>query len=155
MTTQLNRRERVALKRIYYDVTDPGGFGGIQKLLRAARRQGLTTIDAQKAKAFLDEQATYQKHKAVRKRFERDRIMSYAKNDLWQADLADMQLYRQRNDGYAYILVVVDTFSKVAYARPTKTKTGAEMAKAFSGILRQARPQFLFTDKVAWTVKRQ
>ena len=74
-----------------------------------------------------------------RNRFPRRSV--YAKNvdEIWTADLMDVHRYARVNRGYKYILVVLDVFSRFAWARPLKTKTGAEVANAFQDIFREGR----------------
>ena len=56
-------------------------------------------------------------------------------DDTWGIDLVEMQQYAEYNDGFRYILTVIDVFSKYTWARPLKTKTGAEVAGALSDIM--------------------
>jgi hypothetical protein len=62
-----------------------------------------------------------------------------------------MILYRnvKGNKGHCYILTVIDVFSRYAWARPLKTKTGAEMVHAFSDIFNTipSPPHYLQTDQ--------
>jgi Integrase core domain/Chromo (CHRromatin Organisation MOdifier) domain len=53
------------------------------------------------------------------------------------------------NDGYVYILTVIDVFSKYAWAEPLRKKTGNDTVKAFSKIFAESgrKPQKLQTDK--------
>lgn len=83
-----------------------------------------------------------------RNRFPRRSV--YAKNvdEIWTADLIDVHRFARVNRGYKYILVVLDVFSRFAWARPLKTKTGAEVANAFRDIFQVGRtPAKLWTDK--------
>ena len=50
------------------------------------------------------------------------------------------------NKGYMYLMTVINTFSKFAYAVPLKTKTGAEVARALEPILKTNRMKYLQTD---------
>ena len=60
----------------------------------------------------------------------------------------DVRRFARVNRGYKYILVVIDVFSRFAWARPLKTKTGVEVANAFQDIFRHGRiPARLWTDK--------
>ena len=43
-------------------------------------------------------------------------------DDQWDADLMDMSYYAKQNDGYNYILMVIDIFSKYVWLRPLKRK---------------------------------
>ena len=56
----------------------------------------------------------------------------------WQADLTDMSAYREYNEGYRYILMVIDIFSRYGFAEPLKTKEGKEVSEAFSRIMKRS-----------------
>ena len=68
---------------------------------------------------------------------------------MYMADLIDMQKYGDWNDGYKYVLLVIDTFSKYVWLRPLKRKTGEEVADAFADIFNTSgrTPAKLVTDK--------
>ena len=61
-------------------------------------------------------------------------------HDLFQADLVDLKSRARSNGGYSYILFVINTFSKYAWAEPLKTKTGLEVAQAMAKILAETTP---------------
>ena len=46
-------------------------------------------------------------------------------------DLADMQSLEEYNDGYRYLLVCIDVFSKYAWLVPIKSKTRPALVEAF------------------------
>lgn len=86
-------------------------------------------------------------HRPARRNFKRRRVIMKGVDDLWQADLVEMQPYAVFNNGYRYLLVVIDTFSKYAWVRPCKTKTGPDVTNAFQSILKLGRiPKNLHTD---------
>ena len=83
-----------------------------------------------------------------RNRFPRRSV--YVKNvdEIWTADLMDVHRFARVNRGYKYILVVLDVFSRFAWARPLKTKTGVEVADAFLDIFHAGSiPTKLWTDR--------
>lgn len=51
-------------------------------------------------------------HRTSKKTFPRRKISSLFKDDLWQADLLDIQSYSKYNKGFKFILIVVDTYFK-------------------------------------------
>jgi len=73
--------------------------------------------------------------------------------DVWECDLVDVQSLGKFNDGYKYILTVIDVFSKYLHMVPLKVKTGAATASAFESVLRDPkyrhnrRPNWVRTDK--------
>lgn len=74
-------------------------------------------------------------HAPVRRNFIRRRVIVRGYDDLWQADLVDIRLHKRLNRGHQYILTIIDVFSKYAWAIALKTKSGSEVAKAFSTVL--------------------
>lgn len=70
-------------------------------------------------------------HRDARKHFPRRYSVMRGIADTLQADLIEMP----KDRGMKFCLVVIDTFSKVAYVRPLKTKTGSEVTKAMKSIL--------------------
>ena len=66
----------------------------------------------------------------------------------WQMDLADMQSMQKFNDGYRYLLVCIDVFSKYAWVVPLKNKTGPSLVNAFKVILSSGhKPEKIMTDQ--------
>ncbi|XP_055309919.1 uncharacterized protein LOC129573456 [Sitodiplosis mosellana] len=80
-------------------------------------------------------------HRHAQKNFQRRKITMYGIADTLQADLIEMQPYAQENRGHRYILIVIDVFSKMAYAEPLLNKTGSETARAMDRILQKVRLQ--------------
>lgn len=72
-------------------------------------------------------------HRDARKNFQRRRCVIRGIGETLQADLIELPLDR----GKKYCLTAIDIFSKMAYARPLKSKTGQEVAKAMESVLVQ------------------
>lgn len=87
-------------------------------------------------------------HKNAMKNFPRRHVIQKDIDDLWQADLIDMQNISSCNKNYNYILVVIDTFSKYAWAVPLKNKDKNSVSNAFNKILytQNRCPKNLQTD---------
>jgi hypothetical protein len=115
------------MEEIYYDPTNPGSYGGVAPLARQTR--------STKVKPWLATQDAYTLHKPVRRIFPRRKTFAKGIDDLFQADLADMQNLSRYNDGYRFILTCVDVFSKRAFAIPLKDKRGPSVAEAFEKYL--------------------
>ena len=71
------------------------------------------------------------------------------KDNIWGADLADMQLLSKYNKGIRFLLCVIDIFSKYAWVVPLKDKKGVSIATAFQSILIQSnrKPNKMWVDK--------
>ena len=65
-------------------------------------------------------------HKPARKYFKRRHVVTKGLHDLLQMDLVEMIPYSKQNEGYKYILIVIDVYSKYAWAKPPKNKTGIQ-----------------------------
>lgn len=143
------RREAKALKRIWLDPSHPASFSGITKLYYAAKEEGLKKINVAKVSNFLATEKAYTLHKPVRKIYKHDKVMVYGPSELWEADLAHMNALTRRNDNVAYLVCLVDTYTKKLFVRAIKNKTGAEVAAAFREIFQQdgaSPPVHLRTD---------
>jgi transposase InsO family protein len=93
-------------------------------------------------------QDAYTLHKPARRNFKRNRVIVGGIDEEWQMDLADVQSLKKYNDGYRYLLVCIDVFSKYAWIVPIKSKTGPALVEAFKVILSSGRkPQKIMTDQ--------
>ena len=54
-------------------------------------------------------------------------------------DLASLIYYADENDGYKYLLVVIDIFSHYGWVKLLKDKTANEIVKAFDKILQKGK----------------
>lgn len=87
-------------------------------------------------------------HRAARKNFPRRSTVIKGLDDLWQADLMDLQKYHRINNGYKYVLVVIDTLSKYVWVNPLKSKDKKSVTDAMQNILCSSmrKPKHLQTD---------
>ena len=118
------------LQSIYYNAKSPAGFSSAQKLVA---RSGLPPRIVM---SWLRHQPTYTLHhpRQVRPRAHYP-YRVYSPRLQFQADLVDYSKYAPWNEGYKFMLVVIDIFSKKAWAVPLKTKGGKEVAQALDKIL--------------------
>jgi len=123
----------------YYDINNPASYGGVRPL---ARQFGSKT-----ASDWLKTQDAYTLHKPLQKKFLRRKTFAKGMNDVFQADLVDMQSLSRSNDSYRYILTCIDVFSKKAFAIPLKDKRGPTLASAFEKIFSNITPILLQTDR--------
>ena len=130
------------LKAIYYDPKHPASFGSVTKL---SKESGFSP---KKVKKWLETQPTYTLHRMARKKYPTRKYIVHDIDEQWQADLADVSLIAKQNKGYRFILTVIDIFSRYAWARPLKSKSGKEVAAAFKDIFREGRiPKRIQTDQ--------
>ena len=88
-------------------------------------------------------------HKPIIKKFKRRKVYSTFKDNIWGADLADMQLISKFNKGFRFLLCVIDIFSKYAWVVPLKDKKGVSIVNAFQSILKDSnrKPNKRWVDK--------
>ena len=68
-------------------------------------------------------------------------------DEIWAADLIDMQALSKDNNGIKYLLTVIDMFSKFVWFVPLKRETEQEVANPFSSILKERRPSKTWVDR--------
>ena len=130
------------MEKIYLDPRVPGSFSGQRTLKR------YVDASSKDVSKFLMRQDAYTMHKPIRRRFPRRRTYAKGINDLFQIDLADMSNVAPYNDSYRYMLTCIDVFSKYAWAVPTRTKSGIEVAAAFrDNILSERKCAMVQSDK--------
>lgn len=136
------------LKDVYYDPANAGSFSGPDKLYRYVQKAGKYVISKHKIRQWLLRQEAYSLQRPVRRRFQRNKVITTGIDDQWDADLMDLSRHKTDNDGYAYVLVVIDIFSKYVWLRPLTTKRGSDVRRAFTDILEDGRrPNRVRTDK--------
>lgn len=74
-------------------------------------------------------------HRTARRNYKQRKTNMRGIHDTLQADLIEMKPYAKVNRNKKYILTVINIFSKKAYARALKNKTGKEVTIAMESIL--------------------
>ena len=62
-------------------------------------------------------------------------MCSAFKDNIWGADLADMQLISNFNKGFRFLLCVIDIFGKCKWVVPLKDKKSLSVVNAFQKML--------------------
>ena len=88
-------------------------------------------------------------HKPIIRKFKKRKVYSGFKDNIWGADLADMQLISKFNKRFRFLLCVIYVFSKYAWVVPLKDKKGASIVDAFQKILKKSdrKPNKIWVDK--------
>ena len=69
-----------------------------------------------------NQQLAEELHKPIIKRFEKRKVHAAFKDNIWDVDLADMQLLSKYNKGIRFLLCAIDIFSKYGWVVPLKDK---------------------------------
>ena len=88
-------------------------------------------------------------HKPIIRKFKKRKVYSGFKDNIWGADLADMQLINNFNKRFRFLLCVIDIFSKYALVVPLQDKKGVSIVNAFQKILDDSnrKPNKIWVDK--------
>ena len=88
-------------------------------------------------------------HKPIIRKFNKRKVYSQFKDNIWGVDLADMQSLSRRNKGIKYLLCVIDLYSKYAFVIPLKDKKGISILNAFDKIIKQynRKPNKIWVDQ--------
>ena len=76
-------------------------------------------------------------------------MYSSFRDNIWNADLGDMQLISKFNKGFRFLLCVIDTYIKYAWVVPLKDKKSISIVNAFQKILKKynRKPNKVWVDK--------
>ena len=88
-------------------------------------------------------------------KFRRHRIIPLCKHETWSADLIDKSSLSKFNNNYKFILIVIDIFTKYAWAIPLKNKFGLSIINGFKVLLGESpqggsesrKPEKLWVDR--------
>ena len=87
-------------------------------------------------------------HKPVVHHFRKRTVYVSGIDEIWAADLVDMQSFAKDNDGVKYLLTVIDVFSKYGWIVPLNDKSGKSTAAGFMKIFTSGRkPGKVWVDK--------
>ena len=96
-----------------------------------------------------NEQLAKELHKPIIRKFKKRKVYSGFKDNIWGADLADMQLISKFNKGFRFLLCVIDIFSKYAWVVPLKDKKGITITNVFQKMLKESnrKPNKIWVDR--------
>ena len=135
------------LEQIYFNPEHPASFEGPKRLYESVKKEGRYKISHGQIKRWIQKQESYSRNKGVKQQFERGRVIVAGIDDQFDADLASLSAYADENDGYKYLLVVIDIFSRYAWVEPIKDKTSLQIVNAFDKILSEGHiPKCLRSD---------
>ena len=88
-------------------------------------------------------------HKPVIQKFNKRKVYSQFKDNIWGVDLADMQSLSKRNKGIKYLLCAIDLYSKYVFVIPLKDKKGISIFNGFNKIIKQSnrKPNKIWVDQ--------
>ena len=130
---------------LYKDFKNPGSFSGFSKFYKFVKQKH-PSVKRKDVQNYLMSSDPYTLHKQKKKVKKFRRIMLRGVDYQYSMDLVDLQKYSRINNGYRYILNIIDAFSKRVWSFPLKRKTGKEMATLLDKFFKLNRPQKVEVD---------
>ena len=118
----------------------PWGTFAIKQIINTKQKLGLGVENSNK---ILSEEL----HKPKRKNVPRRKIIVNHIDEIFAADLVEMQKFAKLNKEYRYSLTCIDIFSKYSWVIPLKDKKGINVKNALQKFFIQRSPKFLWTDR--------
>ena len=142
------------LKDKAYDIASNPKYDGYQRGLasmvykifdKKSTGSGITRNTAKSSSSILADEL----HKPIIRKFNKRKVYSQFKDNIWGVDLADMQSLSRKNKGIKYPLCVIDLYSKYAFVIPLKDKKGISIVNAFNKIIKQSnrKPNKIWVDQ--------
>lgn len=136
----LRRNVEKHLNFLYYKAVGPSFYAGSSKvLLKSYKKANFEPLDVKLSEVdkYLSKQLPYNITKRAVHKFTRNRFFTQFIGDVIAVDLVDYVKKAAFNDGYKYIFVFIDTFSKKVYTEPMKNKTPLETTRCLRKILQK------------------
>lgn len=126
---------------IYYNTKSPASFYGATKLWQFIkdRKDKPKDLDYEALKNWLDKQNTHAIHTTPQRNFPTEKIVVSYIDEQWDTDLIQLSDLSKYNNGYKFLMVCIDLFSRYLWVRPLKNKTGAEVTNALQDIFATGR----------------
>ena len=108
---------------------------------------GVDTSLANKSATVPNYQLVNELHRQIIRKFKKRKVYSSFRDNIWGADLADMQSLSKYNKGIKYLLCAIDLFSKYAWVVPLKDRRRITI-NAFQKIISKRRkPYKIWVDQ--------
>lgn len=124
------------------------GFPALTRFMNIVKQNKLN-FTRQQVKEFLAKQKVAQLHKPTAKNKKLQNPITSVNPDFeWQMDLLDFSKFYHKNQGYKWILIAIDIFSRFAHAVALKSKTTADVEVGLKKLLQdnQTIPKIISTD---------
>ena len=86
------------------------------------KKTGLRLIETSKAGVSVNEELAQELHKPLITKFKRKKLYARFKDNIWAADLAEMESLSSNNKNVEYLLCMIDLFNKYTWVKFLKDK---------------------------------
>ena len=94
------------------------------------KQRNMSQVSIEDVEKRLKSQLTYTLHKSIKLNFKTGLVVVHQIDEQWQIDLVDMSKLSKHNDGFKFIMVVIDILSRYAMLQPLKSKHGIAIKNA-------------------------
>ena len=150
----LNRRtfaDKLLSDKVINNAKDPK-YDGFQRGLTSMVCNFLdkkTSGSGIKNENISNKELTKELHKPIIIKFNKREVHSPFIDNIWGADLADMQLIRKLNKGFRFLFCVIDIYYTYAWVIPLKDKKRITITNDFQKRLKESnkKPKKIWVDK--------
>ena len=136
------------LESIYYDTKHPESFTGPGASYKVVLAEGKFKIGRHRIRKWLQDQESYSLTRGARRKYNRARVIVNGINSQVDMDLMDIVDLAKQNDGYQYLLVCINIFSRFARCVPVKTKKGKDVLQGLKTIFKDGiKVNMIRTDR--------
>jgi len=131
------------VKQQYFNPKLSGSYSGFKGFFENRKFK-----DKVKTKAELEQLKEYYLFKPIKRKFKRRPVQVDGPEKQIVFDLIDIQQLAKENQGYKYILIIIDAFSKKLWAAPIKNKSASTVLKTFQVLFKKMKfvPKFAQSD---------
>ena len=140
----LSLSDRLQLSKLYRH--GRAAYGSINNLVKESG------LSRKKVELFLHSKNSYTKYRQAKKKFPRLAVYAKHKNEIWCADLAQVDKLAEWNNGIKYLLVVVDVFSRYVRVETLRNKSAESTKRAYIKLCSSAKDKLSFPKKL-WVDK--
>ena len=97
------------LKKLFHDLKNPAASAGKPNLLQEAKKHDIN-ISIEDVEERLTSQLANTLHKPIRVNFKIRPVVVHQIDEQWLIDLVDMSKLSKHNNGFKFIMVVIDNF---------------------------------------------
>lgn len=133
------------LEKIYFDEGHPAGYSSGENLYKWARKK--FPVTRKFVENWLSGIESHSLHKPVRRKFPRNRVVVDSIGEQADVDLMDMQNVAKYNDGFRYVIICIDIFSRFLRVRCIKSKKGPDVANGLKEIFDEQNFKRMRSDK--------
>ena len=130
------------LESVYYNPSSSGSYGGINRLMNEANRllleRNKRPIPRHVVEKYLSSQDAYTLIRPARVRFKRNPYLIRGRGYQFSSDLMDLSQLSDENDGYKWLIIVMDIYSRYVFIRPMKSKSALSVLAALKNIFRES-----------------